>query len=164
MTQIVPKRKVAARVRLSNVRHLDGFFYVAVRNARGEPESVRDRLNDLTEEYLPMALEGRHLLIRKAGIVTVEVPAEERAARKSPTEEELERRRFDLKFEFSDGTNLVARATADLPLDRERPLDYLNLEATNFTEVQTSGRVVLLNGDHVVAVTEVLPDEGAIAP
>ena len=155
MTQVVPKRKVRARVRLANSRGLDGFLYAAVAGARGEPETLADRLNDSTEKYLPFALEDRHVLLNKSCIVALEVPRSELPEPGEAQAEDREVTEFRLRFDLSDGTSISGVVAAEMPFDRERPLDFLNLRAARFLGVKAGDGAILINGDFVVSVTEV---------
>ena len=66
-----PQRMVPVRVLLEDGQKLEGGFYVPATGPDGNPGRLLDRLNDASEEFLPLA--GRYeTLLNKACIVTVE--------------------------------------------------------------------------------------------
>ncbi len=155
MIRLVPMRKVPARVRLANSAVLNGAFYVAMRGARGKPETLAHRLNNWTEKFLPFALEDRHVLLKKSCIVTVEIPSSERENEESAPEDRLE---FRVKLDLLNGTAVAGNARGEARSGRTRTLDYLN-SASRFIDLLVDDAIVLVNGSYVVAASDVFdPD------
>jgi len=147
----VPKRKVSVRVRLMNKVILEGQIYAATKTTRGTSEQVVDRLNDITEKFLPFAMEDRHILLNKANIVTVEVsgPA---AEGEKPYSAGLDH--FDLEFWAPDGAEVPGRAYALVEPAHSRALDVINRTSTRFLSLIQDDRVVIVNLEYVVAILE----------
>jgi len=155
MIRLVPKRKVPARVRLADAAVLKGALYVAMRGSGGKPETVAMRLNDWTEKFLPFALEDRHLLLKKSCIVTIELANTERGSEELAQEGGKE---FRLKLGLLDGTSVSGKALGEVPPGRTRALDYLN-GAPRFIDLMIDETVVLVNGNYVVAVSDVFDSD-----
>jgi hypothetical protein len=154
MELVVPKRRVGARCVLSTGSVLVGHFYVAVTRADGRPETLAQRLNDTTERFLPIALETRHVLLRKSHLVTVEMPIEELGGEVlADTEAGFERKELRFQLDLWNGTSILGRTFARMN-KHARALDYFNQGAWRFIDVVLDDRVMLVNGDYVAAVTE----------
>lgn len=146
-----PKRRVAARVRLIDGRTLDGALYADVQRLDGTRASVVDRLHDAFERYIPLATEGRHVLLQKSAVVTVHLPGDEV---EPPAADGV--REFRVALGLAAGEPVRGRLFALLPPAQSRALDFLNRTAQPFVELASGDELVLVNTEHVVTVTELL--------
>jgi len=151
----VPKRRVAAEVRLADDTVLAGLLYTDVERLDGSPGCVADRLEDPLGRYLPIAVDDRHVLINKAGIVTVRVPEQE--SRRPSAKDVM---RMSVRVRMSNNEILEGELYAILPPARARVLDFLNMSHERFIQLFQNDRLTLINGDYIVEVTELLADEG----
>ena len=149
-SMVVPRRRVRARVRLADSVY-EGALYAPVEEPGGGPGRLSDRLNESQEKYIPLALENRHVLLRKASIVVVELGEEEREIEQQVTRAARE---LHLRFRLSDGTTLRGRTHAEMPPESARVLDFMNERAPRFITLLRDGQVLILNERHVTAVSE----------
>lgn len=151
---IIPKRRVAVEVQLSDGETLIGQFYHDVQRADGTPGSLIDRLLDTREQYIPLATDNRHVLLNKSRIVTVQLRDHEsqRAPRAAGA------RSLSVQIRLSTGSTVEGSIYALLPAARSRTLDYLNGSAGSFFPLHGE-RIVLINNRHVMRVSETIRHE-----
>ncbi len=149
---VVPKRKIPVRIHTIDSDTITGQFYAALQTVKGTPEGVVDRLNDPREKYVPVAMEGKHVLVKKASIVMVEVDESARDREKQTAHGITEHR---LEVRMSEGSKVHGLVKAWMEPARSRALDLLNSSVPTFIEVLSEKRIVIINGDHIVAVSEV---------
>lgn len=148
---MVPRRKVRARVRLADSTVYEGALYAPVETVDGRPGRVVDRLNEPNEKYLPLALEDRHLLVNKAGIVTVELRVKEGDTEQDASDDGRE---LHLQLQLSDGSTLSGRTYAEMPPASGRVLDFMNATAPKFITLLLDDQVLIVNEGYIVAICE----------
>lgn len=143
----VPRREVPARVLLDDGRILDCVVFTAVAAPGGGPQHVLDRLNDLDEEFLPVACGGDRFLLNKSGIMTVQItePGELEGLGSAPG------RQATVRLSLTGGISLVGRFRISLPPERSRVLDFLN-RAARFVPLVGENRVTLVQRRYIVSV------------
>jgi hypothetical protein len=148
---LVPRRRVAVELQLSDGRLVSGDAYVAVHAGDGGTEHLVDRLNDTAERFLPIAVGDRHLLIRKAAIVTAfTADALEAAATREP----LGRREFRVEVNLAVGSPASGLLLAVENPKHGRALDHLNRLTQDFVALHKEEGITLVNTHHAVAVVE----------
>lgn len=145
----VSKRRVPVRIRLANRREIEGAFYADLTRLDGTRATLADRLGNPIEQYLPLAIKNRHVLVRKSEIVLVDVPPQEIPMPNAP-----DRCSFDLTIDLSTGEAVSGTTFAILPPAQSRALDYLNRIRAGFVPVFGRDRVVLVSALHIISVTE----------
>jgi len=144
----IPRRQVEARLLLDDGSTLEGHLYTALVGAEGRPETVQDRLNDLSEEFLPLACGPDRFLLNKAGILLCEV---------REGQGELERlagaggRLVPVRLTLVGGVGVVGTLRVVMPPERSRVLDYLN-RAPRFIAIEGPGKVTLVQRRFIVTV------------
>ena len=143
----VPRREVAATVVLDDGRTLECTLFTAVSSPEGGPQLVIDRLNDSSEEFVPVAGGDDRFLVSKPGIVTVQITQrdelqamESDAGRDAP-----------VRLSLAGGINLVGRFRIAMPPERARVIDFLN-EASRFVPLFGEDRVTLVQRGYIVTV------------
>jgi hypothetical protein len=150
----IPRRRVAVKVQLADQSKLAGQLYADQRRPDGTPGRVVDRLNDTAEQYLPLALQDRHVLLNKAAIVTVHVDDADREL--SVSDELVE---HHVRVNMCDRSQHVGKVHGILPFTQRRALDYLNNMTQRFLSLHASEKVILLNTEYVMGVVEVISQE-----
>jgi hypothetical protein len=145
----VVKRRVRVRVYLSDGVVREGELYSELHREDGTPASLVDRLNDPREVQLPLAYDGKHLLVSKAAILAVTLDSK---LVPRPTVEGT--REFALKVFLTNRKTVEGVASAVLSPVHSRALDFLNGTPYGFLTLFSPGRATLVNRDHVVAVLE----------
>lgn len=145
----VIKRRVRVRVYMSDGSVRDGELYSEIHREDGTPASLVDRLNDLREVHLPLAYEGKHLLVSKASILAVTLDA-----KLVPRPKVEGTKEFALKVFLTNRQSVEGIASAVLSPVRSRALDFLNGTPYGFLTLFSPGRAILVNRDHIVAVME----------
>jgi len=144
-----PRRVVPVRVLLDDGRKLEGGLYAPGARADGTPGRLVDRLNDDTEEFLPLA--GRYeTLLNKTCIISVELAAGEEQA--EGIENEVAREQ-QVEIALIGGATLSGWIRFLMPEERGRLLDYLNV-APRFIPVIGENRVTLVHRRFIVSVEE----------
>lgn len=145
----VIKRRVRVRVYMSDGSVRDGEFYSEIHREDGTPASLVDRLNDLREVHLPLAYEGKHLLLSKAAILAVTLDSK---LVPRPTAEGT--KEFALQVTLTNRKTVEGIASAVLSPVRSRALDFLNGTPYAFLTLFSAEMAILINRKHVVAVIE----------
>jgi len=140
----IPRRAVSVRLLLDDGRRLEGGLYVAAGEG-DDYESVFRRLNDVEEDFVPLAAGDDRFLLQKAGIVTAELL--ETPALPDPVGVRLVAARLSLM----GGTALLGRLRVEMPPERARVLDYLNA-APRFVPLWSDRGVVLVQRRAIVSV------------
>lgn len=138
------------RLQLFDGRVVAGEAYVALEGA-GAHEHLLARLNDASEHFLPIATEGRHLLVRKASIVSAWT------ADVSELRAELEvfgLREIPVEVVTSRGPVIEGDLRAGCRLGMDRALDILNQLDMPFVALLARDAITLVNTAHIVAVVE----------
>jgi hypothetical protein len=143
-----PRRVVPVRVLLDDGRKLEGGLYAPGARADGTPGRLVDRLNDDTEEFLPIA--RYETLLNKACIISVELAAGEEQAEGI---ENAVAREQQVEVALIGGTTLSGWIRVLMPEERGRLLDYLNA-APRFIPVIGENRVTLVHRRFIVSVEE----------
>ena len=153
-SKIVPRRRVRIALQLADGTTTDGEAYVAVEGARTGPELLLDRLNDVSEHFLPIAVADRHHLIRKSAIVSaltgdeIEVAAVRRMA---------VNRRLHVEVRLTVGPPVEGSLPATANPEHDRALDHLNALRQDFVALVDGEGLAIVNLRHVVRVTERAP-------
>lgn len=144
-----PRRVVPVRVLLDDGRQLDGGLYAPGARADGTPGRLVDRLNDDTEEFLPLA--GRYeTLLNKACIISIELA---KGAEQSEGIENAVAREQQVNIALIGGTTVSGWIRFLMPEERGRLLDYLNA-APRFVPIICDNRVTLIHRRFIVSVEE----------
>jgi hypothetical protein len=150
----IPKKRVPVEIHMITGDLLHGAIYADARRLDGSRGRVVDRLNDRSETFLPVATEDRHVLLRKAGIVSVHVTQGDSSVVVSEGVAE-----FSVRIGLATGEHLRGRLYALLPPAHGRTLDLLNKNRDDFISFLCDHDLALLNTEHIVSVTE--ESEGA---
>ena len=147
----VPRRRVPVQLRLQDGRSLVGEAYLALRRADGSQERLLDRLNDVAERYLPIAIADRHLLVRKAAVVSARLvdPVEAAAARDDHASGLV-----PVEVALSVGPAETGDLRAGTEQAHDRALDKLNRVVSDFVALLDGDTITFVNTHHVVAVLE----------
>jgi hypothetical protein len=151
---VVPRKRVAATVTLSDGSTLSGELYAAVGEPHGDHDRLLERLNDLDERYLPVACGGKHVLVNKSAITSVELTGPEGEHEGADAGADWSAR---IECHLDAGGILRGRVHAKVGGRFYRPLDHLNRNPFGFLRVVRDGHVVYLNHDRVLAVHDI-PD------
>ena len=149
----IPRRRVPVRIELTDGSPLTGALYADRTTASGAPGRVVDRLNDVAEPFVPLAVEDRHILLRKSSVLLVRMIDEPEASLPSGASQT----KLRLCLTMASGMTVQGQLRAVLPRQRTRALDFLNLNSDRFLEVRRGdGRLTLVNSRHIARVIEVL--------
>lgn len=144
-----PQRMVPVRVLLEDGRALEGGLYAPVTGPDGNPGRLLDRLNDDTEEFLPLA--GRYeTLLNKSWILTVQLASGHEQPEGIESEVAREQR---VRVTLTQGEPLEGWIRYLMPEERGRLLDYLN-EAPRFIPLIGESRVTLIHRRFIISVQE----------
>jgi hypothetical protein len=147
----VPRREQPVRFVLDDGRTVDAEMFAAVTGPDGLPGRVLDRLNDASEEFLPVRAGSDRFLLAKSGIVAVEVEG-------SPSEvtglEPGAGHPVAVRVGLAGGTGLVGRLLLAMPPERSRVVDFLNA-AGRFFPLFGERRATLVQTRFVVSVREI---------
>jgi hypothetical protein len=142
-----PQRMVPVRVLLDDGRTLDGGFYVPAMGPDGKPGRLVDRLNDDSEEFLPLA--GRYeTLLNKSWIVITQVAAGYERAEGIEDEVAREQR---VKMILTQNQAVEGWIRYLMPEEKARLLDYLNA-APRFIAVIDESRLTLVQRRFIISV------------
>ena len=150
---VVPRRRVAAVVHLSDGSSLSGDLYAAVGGEQAHSEPILERLQDPRERYLPLADGNRHYLVNKSAVKFVELARVENAGEFDPTSAP---RSFRVEAMLDSGETLRGVAHSHARETHYRTLDHLNESGRGFLRIVRRPGVVYVNHDHVVAVYDLV--------
>jgi hypothetical protein len=150
MTAWLTTTRVRADVLLVGRRTITGDIHLqphAKHHAGGE--TAIDFMNR-GERFFPVILEGEQpLFVARSQVMYLRLPA-------LPPIEDPDRasaaRRLGLEVELCDGTTLEGLVSLELPPDRTRALDFLNLLPRYFA-ILTPDAIRIINRDYVRAVS-----------
>ena len=149
----VARRRVKACIRLADDNRIDGELYAGVERADGEPGRLVDRLNNLSEKFIPVAVDGTHLLLNKSAVTSLDIEGGRYEI------EDLDKpgaREIKVRITFSERHSVSGSFFTCLPGAHRRALDYLNLGRCRFLALYCNGRAVLVNVDRIQHVTELI--------
>jgi len=150
----IPRREVHVELTLISGRDMTGVMYASNTDRAGHPGSLLDRLNNESENFIPLVLEDERYLIRKDQIVRVKIARGEGAPEMGGDVAPIERLvRLDLK----EGESLKGLIRYRMPVGRTRLLDLLNARP-GFIPLFGSDQVELVNFKSVVRVLDLSPD------
>ena len=129
---------------------LDGVLYADVQHVDGTPATIGDRLEDPLVRFLPFESENQLCLLHKASIVSVELADDDGQSPAVPHAVELR-----VVVRFVQGRQLTASLFATPWPLRLRVSDLLNSSPYQFLRFFRDDRLMLVNRDYVVAITEV---------
>lgn len=150
MNAWVSTRRVRVDVLLTGHRTITGDIHLQPYAERHSgPETAVDLLNR-GELFFAVTLEGEQpLFLAKSQVLYLKLPPQ-------PAIDDPERasvaRRIDLEIELADGSLVEGLVTFELPPDRPRVLDFLNL-APSFFVMWSPESVRIINREHVRAVS-----------
>jgi hypothetical protein len=141
--------RVRAEVLVTGGRTLDGFLHLQpMASFHSGPEAPEEALNR-HELFLPITSDNRSIFVAKSQILAVTI-------RTVLPANDLDRveaaRTLGMQVELSDGTGFVGAVTTELPPDRGRVLDFLNLTEGFFCLVDQDA-MRFINRGHVRLVT-----------
>jgi hypothetical protein len=145
----LPRLAIPAQLLLTEGPARPGEIYVMERVPQhAGAETPLDMLNR-PEAFFPFraAADGGILLVAKARTIALSTPrtaSEEDPARLSAA------KMAAVELTLSDGSQISAMATLELPTHHSRLLDYLNASPDPFFAVSTAGRVHFVNRAHVL--------------
>jgi len=145
----VPKRRVASLVELADGTKLGGVLYADVQRIDGTPATIADRLEDPLVRFVPLASGDQLHLLQKTKIVSVELPDDDGQTPTAPHVVELR-----LVARLAQGRQLAGSLFAAPWPIRVRVSDVLNSSPHQFLRFFQEGRLVLVNRDYVLAITE----------
>ncbi len=146
----VDTRRLRAEILLSGRRLITGDIYLQlVAETHSGPESPVDLLNR-QEEFFAVMLDGEQpVFLAKSQVLYVRLPPQ-------PTIDDPDResaaRRLNLEIELTDGTVCEGLVAIELPPDRPRMLDFLNI-VPGFFAMAAPEAVLLLNKRHIRAAS-----------
>jgi hypothetical protein len=158
VSHVVPKRKVASRLRLTTGEVIEGSVFLDFIDPihRGE-QTLLDKFNG-ESPWLPLLAADGVLIVNRDRITLVEpgagVPAAMVRRENSPV---FRRERVTLR---TGDRTLAGQIAMDLPDEFSRVSDFLNFP-DQFFAVETDGGPVLVSKRHAVALT---PHERPPAP
>ena len=142
--------RIRAEVLVTGGRTLSGDLHLQSQTSfHSGPETPEDALNR-DERFFPLTDESNQtVFLAKSQVLSVGINAglaEDDPDRRSAA------RTIELMVELSDGSELVGMVTTELPPDRRRALDFLNL-APVFFGLSSEGAVRFINRRHIRVVT-----------
>jgi hypothetical protein len=144
----VPKREVTARLVLDDGSTVEGRLFTAYVGAEGRLESVEERLNDGSEEFVALACDEDRFLLNKAGIILCEVREGQGELDHLPG---MGGRKVPVRVTLVGGMALVGTLRVLMPAERSRVLDYLNA-APRFITIEGPGKATLVQRRFIVTV------------
>ncbi len=147
----IPRRRVKAIIRLVDENSIEGELYASVEGTGGSPALLVDRLNHPSEKFVPVAVGGRHILLNKTNITTLEIPGG-RYEFDNPNNDVA--REIQVRIWLSEQTSVTGSFFTCLPEPHSRALDYLNLRWGRFFALSCNGSALLVNMDRIQHVTE----------
>lgn len=150
MSPWIDTHRQRAEILLTGRRVITGDIHLLlVAENRSGPETPIDLFNR-DEAFFAVTLEGEQaVFVAKSQVLSVRIPGDAAA---HDTERESAARRLEFEVELADGSLFEGAVHFELPPDRLRLLDFLNL-APPFFAFESADAVRLLNRDHVRAVS-----------
>jgi hypothetical protein len=142
----IHRRRVKTRIRLADENLIDGEMYANVERVGGEPGRLVDRLNNMSEKFIPVAVAGRHILLNKATITMLEI---DNGRFEIEDLDKPDAREISVLITFSERRSVSGTFFTCLPQTHRRTLDYLNLSRCQFLALYCNGRAVLVNVDRI---------------
>lgn len=144
--------RVRAEVLVTGGRTLTGDLHLqAQASFHSGPETPEDTLNR-DEGFFPLTDDSnRTVFLAKSHVLAVGIVAglaEDDPDRRSAA------RTIELLVELSDGSELRGTVTTELPPDRRRALDFLNL-SSGFFGLSSEGAVRFIHRRHIRVVTPI---------
>lgn len=147
----IPRHETSVRILLDDGRSLDGSVFTADAGPGGRPQDLLDRLNDPSEDFLPLASGGDSFLLNKAGIIWAQTSG---ASARELFEQAGGGRMVPVRMSLAGGMSLVGTLSIVMPPERSRVLDYLNA-AGKFIPLFGEGTVTLVQRGFIVVVRAV---------
>jgi hypothetical protein len=150
MTAWVSTRRARVDLMLTARRTITGDVHLQpLAERHSGPETAVDLLNR-PEAFFAVTLEGEQpLFLAKSQVLYLKLAADQ--ATEDPDRVSAARR-IELEVELSDGSLLEGLVMFELPPDRPRVLDFLNLAPAFFAFSSEDG-VRIINREHVRAVS-----------
>lgn len=147
-TYRVPRRQINARVLLEGGQEIEGQLFASMEDQFGEPGLLIDRLNDVTEPFLPVVTDKGAVLVSSQRILMVRVDSEDDSAVFEAAGESI-----DARIHLIDRIAVSGKIQIDLPPEDRRLLDFLNQLPRFFPLVVPTG-ICLINSRYVVSARE----------
>ena len=144
----VPRREVEVSVLLADGQELEGVFYAPEAGPDGGPGRLLDRLNDPTEDFVPLSHQGENFLVNKMRVVWVQLGVGQTRYERADSEGAQEAK---VRLGFGHERTLDGRLAYIMPPERSRLLDYLNA-AEGFIPLLGEERATLINRKFVSMV------------
>lgn len=148
----VEKRRVEADLTLVTGTTLSGHFFLSS-SSQGHvgPERVRDLLNS-ESGFFPFEMGGETAMINRAHVLKVALPTQIIESQLDAGYEVAPRRQ--VKVLQTNGEEIVGDVVVFRPPGHHRLSDYAHLDE-RFRYLELDDRTLLINSDHIVAMTEV---------
>jgi len=152
MSGVIPKRKVAIRLRLHSGEERRGAVYLDYIDVihRGE-QTLLDKFND-DYPWFPFVSESGEVEILNRDLIGQVEPGEGVSPEMVRKEDSPVFRRERVTLSLVDGRRLEGRIAMDLPDEFSRVSDFLNFPQ-NFFALETTQGPVLVSKRHVKALT-----------
>jgi hypothetical protein len=147
----VPRRAIAVHVRLDDGRTVDGALFTPLTGMHGGPEELLGRVNDDSEEFVPLMGEEDSVLLNKGRIVWIRL-AEDHAS--DLRAEEGFGRPVSVRMTLTGGETLSGVLSIVMPAERNRVVDFLNAPGRFFPLFAEDG-VTLVHKGFVASVASV---------
>ncbi len=144
----VPTRKVPTRVLLDDGRVLECVIYASKAGPAGHAQSLQDRLNDATEEFVPVSSGDDPFLLNKSGVVTVELLEPQREIELLDLQAGHE---VPVRLSLTGGLSLLGTFHVIMPPERSRVLDFVN-SAPRFIALLGENKLTLIQRNYIVSV------------
>ncbi|PWT91237.1 MAG: hypothetical protein C5B54_05660 [Acidobacteria bacterium] len=142
----VEKIRIGAEVAIRGKRPMKGFFFVVPTSYPVPDADVLLRLLNEFDSYMPFERAKKIFLINKNQISYLKLP---RNAATRDWEGEPKRK---IRILLSTGQEIAGTISVDLPVERQRVLDFLNLN-TLFFLMKCPKEVYLVNKQHLHGVS-----------
>ena len=149
----LPTKEIHVQLRLEGGEVLAGQFFLSEHGPDGGPGLLSQRLNDDSERFLPLAVNGRVYLVQKSRIASIRV---EGGADEFPVPGGEAVTRVAVGVSMTHGLTIEGRTCYTMPRERERLVDFLN-SAPTFVLLQQEEASMLINRDQIVSVWSLNP-------
>jgi hypothetical protein len=150
----IPRREVHVELVLRGGQEMAGVLYASNTDRGGHPGSLLERLNNESENFIPLVLKDERYLIRKEHIVLIKVARGEGAPETNHDVAPIEKL---VRLDLTDGTSLEGLVRYRMPVGRTRLLDLLNARP-GFIPLFGSEQVQLVNFKMVIRVLDLSTD------